>query len=227
MRCLKLIKGDLRFIKKYGILFLYLFFTLLYLMLLSLFDGEIRKTVGVILIFTDPAAMGLFFMGAIILLEKSQRVHCSLAVAPIKISEYICAKVSSIALLSTLVGLILGGYSKANIIDIGCAVFLSSTLFSFCGLIVATKSDSLNRFLLLTVPFELLLFLPAILYQFGFLGSQLWLSHPCVSAMHLMLGREDGKSIAFVSLLVSNWILFLWTKKAVLRYFQQMGGGKL
>lgn len=227
MRWIKLMKGDLRFIKKYGILFLYLLFTILYLMLLSLFDGEIRKTVGIILIFTDPAAMGLFFMGAIILLEKSQRVHCSLAVAPIKISEYICAKVISIALLSTLVGMILGGYSNLNIIEIGYAVFLSSTLFSFCGLIVATKSDSLNRFLLLTVPFELLLFLPAILYQFRTLDFMLWLLHPSVSAMHLMLGRAEGRIAALISLLVSNCILYLWTKKAVLRYFQQMGGGKL
>ncbi|MFR1297115.1 MAG: hypothetical protein ACLSBH_17740 [Coprobacillus cateniformis] len=48
-----------------------------------------QETVASLMIYSDPAAMGLFFMGAIVLFEKSQRVLNSLAVSPIHISRNI------------------------------------------------------------------------------------------------------------------------------------------
>lgn len=57
------------------------------------------------MIYSDPAAMGLFFMGAIVLLEKSQRVLNSLAVSPVKVSEYILSKVISLGVISSIVAM--------------------------------------------------------------------------------------------------------------------------
>lgn len=51
--------------------------------------------------------MGLFFMGAIVLLEKSQRVNCALAVSPARDCEYMLAKLFSLAVIGLLVGGIL------------------------------------------------------------------------------------------------------------------------
>jgi len=96
MRTLNLIKSDLRFILKYGIAFIYIAFTLIYSGVLSVISGNARQITAVILIYTDPAAMGLFFMGAFILLEKSQRVNCAVAVTPVTITEYIISKCVSL-----------------------------------------------------------------------------------------------------------------------------------
>ncbi|MEA4823599.1 MAG: hypothetical protein VB111_05720 [Clostridiaceae bacterium] len=70
MRLVHLTAGDIRFQWKYGFYILYAIFTAFYLLVLAAVPNSIRRTVATVLIFTDPAAMGLFFMGAIILLEK-------------------------------------------------------------------------------------------------------------------------------------------------------------
>ena len=89
MRLLHLIFWDICFQIKYGIYMIYAILTVLYLVLLGALPPAWRTGTAVILIFSDPAAMGLFFMGAVILLEKSQRVVNALAVSPVTVREYI------------------------------------------------------------------------------------------------------------------------------------------
>lgn len=52
-----------------------------------------------------PSSNGIVFMGAIVLLEKSQRVLNSLAVSPVKVSEYILSKVISLGVISSIVAM--------------------------------------------------------------------------------------------------------------------------
>ena len=55
--------------------------------------GYLMSVYGIACVISDPAAMGLFFMGAVILPEKSQRVTSFFAVSPLKAWEYVGAKV--------------------------------------------------------------------------------------------------------------------------------------
>lgn len=107
MRLRKLFSADLRFMARYGFFFLYAVLTAVYIVVLSVIPAHWRKTAAVILIFSDPAAMGLFFMGAIILLERSQRTPCAVAVSPVRPAEYILAKAASLAVLSLAVAAVL------------------------------------------------------------------------------------------------------------------------
>lgn len=66
MRLKFLIQWDMRFLARYGFYFLYGFLTLLYVVLLLSFPQSWKEKIAAILIFSDPAAMGLFFMGAVI-----------------------------------------------------------------------------------------------------------------------------------------------------------------
>jgi len=74
MRLKALLIGDIRFQFKYGFYFLYLIFTILYVGMLYALPAAWRERAAVLMIFTDPAAMGLYFMGAIVLFEKGERV---------------------------------------------------------------------------------------------------------------------------------------------------------
>lgn len=105
MRIINLIKGDIRFQFKYGFYFVYAVFTAVYLSLIFVMPQSWREKAAAIMIFSDPAAMGLFFMGAIVLLEKSERILNSLAVSPVKTGEYILSKVISLLFISVLVGI--------------------------------------------------------------------------------------------------------------------------
>lgn len=228
MRQYNLIKQELRFCLKYGIILMYVFFTVFYVILLSVLPEEVKGITATILIFTDPAAMGLFFMGAIVLLEKSQRVNCSLAVSPIKVGEYIGAKIVCLMILGVLIGLLISiSSNNSKVVISTIAIALSSVIFSFWGLLIAQKTESLNEFMIATVPCEMIICIPAILYLFQILKQDLWMLHPGVSAIRLIDGREERWLLGLLSLLVWAIISYSFCYRSTRDYFKKMGGGKL
>lgn len=228
MRTLNLIKGDLRFIVKYGIAFIYCAFTLVYFAILSIIGGGVRQITAAILVYTDPAAMGLFFMGAFIMLEKSQRVNCSIAVTPVTVNEYIVSKLVSLLVPGTAVGGLLCLYvSPKSLATALPAIMGASALFSMCGLISAVNSRSLNGFLIAVIPFEIVICLPAILDVLDVVSSPLWIIHPGVAAMRLIVGGGELWGLCILSVLI--WLIpaFLFCRRAVEKYFSQLGGGRI
>lgn len=227
MRLWALLRGDVRFQLKYGFYFLYAAFSLLYIGLLAAFPQEWRQKAAVLMIFTDPAAMGLFFMGAIVLFEKSERVLDSLAVAPIKISDYVLGKLLSIGIISTVVAIaigLFGGVIQSLLLFIP-GVFLCSCLFSSLGLIIASRAETLNGFILSTIPLQLIINLPAIAYVFGWQPAWLLL-HPGVSAVEILLG---GRFTIFALIMLLCWtvLALLWACRVVKKSFEALGGVKL
>lgn len=228
MRLKHLIHSEFRFLFKYGIIPLYCIFTVLYLCLLAVIPESARKITATALVFTDPAAMGLFFMGAVVLFEKSQRVESSLGVSPIKISEYIVAKVLPIMVVGMIVSLILclfaGIYDVAYVV-IGVA--FSSILFSLCALIVGSNIATLNSFMIATIPVEVLISLPALLFLFGVLRSHFWILHPGIAAIQLISSEGELWYLSVASLIA--WIIpaYIVCKKSVAKSFSTMGGAKL
>lgn len=226
-RLLSLTLGELRFAAKYGILALYGLITAIYLVLLHYTPSAARPLSGGIIILTDPAAMGLFFMGAMVLLEKSQRVNCALAVSPVRAGEYIAAKALALCGLGLVVALIVGAAAGNPTLGVILSVVLGSLLFTMLGMMVACQSGSLNQFLLYSVPVELVTFVPAVFYWFHGLTSPLWLLTPGVAAI-VLLAPDTGLWLpALLSLAVWDAALYLLCRRVVRAYFTGLGGGKL
>ena len=227
MRVVSLIKGDIRFQFKYGFYFLYFIFSLLYILLANILPQSWRQIAVTIMVFTDPAAMGLFFMGAIILFEKSERVLDSIAVSPVKVQEYVLSKLLSIGAISTLSALAIavGSGLSFDLFYFICGVFLGSCFFSAIGLIIAAKSVTLNDFILNTIPVQLIINLPALAYIFGW--RYIWLLiHPGVSIIELIM-YGDYRLPAFVILLVLTFLAFYLTCRVIRKMFVSLGGVKL
>lgn len=106
MRKVNVIKGDIIFQWKYGFYGLYFLIVIIYLVIFSFFSGDVKNMIVSICVYSDPAAMGMFFMGALILLEKSQRITNSIAISPVTAEEYILGKVLSIGIISEIVGFV-------------------------------------------------------------------------------------------------------------------------
>ncbi len=196
--------------------------------MLTLIPNNAKQIVASILIFTDPAAMGLFFMGAIVLFEKSQRVESSLGVSPIKVSEYILAKVTPFMIIGTFVGFVLClCANSSNIILSLLSVALSSILFSLCGLWVGVHIRSLNSFMIATIPFEIVICIPALLYILGIINNDWWIIHPGVAAIRLIGSQFDLWYLSVSSIML--WIVpvYYLCKKSVQRSFSTMGGAKI
>ena len=226
-RLYALTAGALRFAAQYGILAPYGLIAVIFILLLLLSAPATRPLSGGVIILTDPAAMGLFFMGAMVLLEKSQRVNCALAVSPVHAGEYIAAKALALSGLGLLVALIVAAVAGNPPWGVVLSVTLSSLLFTMLGMMLACKSNSLNVFLLLSVPVEIVAFVPAMFYWFHGITSPLWLLTPGVAAI-VLLGADTGLWLpAALSLLVWNAGVYLLCRRVVAAYFAGLGGGKV
>ncbi|KAE9628366.1 ABC transporter permease [Defluviitalea raffinosedens] len=227
MRLWFLLHGDIRFQYKYGFYFLYLIFSVFYISLIFAMPEAWREKATILMIFSDPAAMGLFFMGAIVLFEKSERVLNSIAVSPIRSYEYILSKLISIGVISVFVGFAIGSFSSAVNISIYfiMGIFLCSCLFSAVGLMVAAKSISLNGFIISTIPAQLIINIPAVAWLFGWRPGWL-LIHPGVSMMELC---ENGRRVllAFIILVFWDLLAVLMAHRTVKGMFREIGGVKL
>ena len=227
MRLKNLIIGDVKFQVKYGFYFIFAVIVVFYICLLYIFKEAWREKAATVMIFSDPAAMGMFFMGAIVLLEKSQRVLDSIAVSPVKVSEYIFGKVISIGSISAIVALIIAlAAGMGNYVMLTVATFFGSALFTLIGLIVSTRINSLNQFVIATVPFEIICFLPPIAYLFGY-GNDWFLFHPGTSLICMINGDFSHLLLNIVVLTVWLVLLMIFTKKVVKKMFSSVGGVKL
>ncbi|MEL7604036.1 MAG: ABC transporter permease [Bacillota bacterium] len=227
MRMTALIRGDIRFQFKYGFYFLYLVFSVLYISLLSALPIAWKAQAAVLMIFTDPAAMGLFFMGAIVLFEKSEQVLNSIAISPVKPIEYVISKLVTIAVISTGVALLIGagGGVIGNPLYFVPGVFLGSCLFSAVGLMVAANIASLNQFIVATIPAELLINIPAFAWMFGWKPGILLL-HPGVCIIELC---DNGAHAlpALAILIVWTALITLAAERVVRNSLRSLGGVKL
>lgn len=217
---------DMRLQFKHGFYLLYLILTVIYLVVLSALPEGWRENAAVILIFSDPAAMGLFFMGAMILFEKSQSVHSALAVSPLSAGGYILSKVLSLGIISVLVAAVLAmGASVLLLPEVIVATTVASMIFTLLGIIVAAHIDSLNQFLLWTVPVEMLCFVPALLYLFD-VTPPIFRYYPINVCMGLMAGRPVSWT-EILSALLFVVILYLAACKCVKKMWRCSGGVRL
>lgn len=226
MRLKKLFLLDMRFQAKYGFYFLYAVLTVIYIAVLFALPGKLKEKAAAILIFSDPASMGLFFMGAIVLLEKSQHTTCALAVSPVHATEYVIAKVSSLSAISLVVAAILALAADADNLHIVLfGTFISSVIFTLLGIIAATKIASLNQFILWTVPIETVCFVPAILHLFKITPA--WCRYYPVNVCMDMVSGHSSSAIGFLGVVATTVILFGLSRFCVLKMWDSMGGVKL
>jgi len=226
MRLKNMIIGDINFQRKYGFYYIYLVLIVFYGFIIYLLPTAWRKPAAEIMIYSDPAAMGMFFMGAIILLEKSENVLNSIAISPVKTQEYIMSKIISLGVISVVTAIILGALAGlTNYFEIGISVFLCSSIFTLLGLLVASKVSSLNQFTIATVPFEIICFLPPIIAMF-WCDSYLFLIHPGTACINLLAQKGN---VYFNIGIILIWFLILWNVvvKSVKKMINSLGGIKL
>lgn len=224
MRLLKLIRGDIRFQLKYGFYLLFLIFSFLYIVTIKVLPISFVSKVSAILILTDPTALGLIFMGAIVHFEISEKTLNSLCVSPISPKEYLLSKLFSIALLSTMFGLLIGIFTQTvnNYLSFIIGIFSGSIIFSAIGLILAFKTSSMNQFILSIIPTMIFVILPGVVYIIA-LDSIWYLIHPGIAVSELIINGSNS-IIALVSLLIWSTIFALFAYGIVRKRFKNESG---
>ena len=83
-----------------GLYALYIVITGCYLLALYYVPTPYQIPVSRLLVLTDPTFLGLVFVGAIILMEKSQGIPKAIGVSPLGVDGYIGGKVGSLLLIN-------------------------------------------------------------------------------------------------------------------------------
>lgn len=208
MKVLQLTLGDIRFQFKYGFYFVYAVFTGFYIVVLKVLPEDWVEKLALLFIFSDPAALGLIFMGAIIHLEMWEHTIHSFYVAPITPMEYLTAKLVSLSVISLGVGLLIGISVQVitHTLWFIFGLFLGSLFFSALGFIVAFKSSSLNQFFLMIIPGLILIMIPGTSYLFGF-HHPLLLLHPGIGMLEIL---STGPYRGWASLILLGWFLLFF-----------------
>jgi fluoroquinolone transport system permease protein len=194
MRLLHAVLADIRFQVKQGFYLVYVVITAMYLIIMSFLPSNILAVALPLVVFSDPSVLGLFFIGGIILMEKGQGVLMVLVVSPLRTWEYILAKVISLAIVSVLAAFAItwfSHYPSVNWCLLLLSTILTSGIFTLLGIMINAGCNTVNQYMLKTIPYMLLFILPCFALL-GFPYSEFFTIFPSVAALKLMLGAYYG-----------------------------------
>lgn len=183
----------------------------LYILLLWNLPAGQYEWLAIFLIFNDPVGMGLLFIGALYLFEKSENTLPAMWVTPLPAWQYLAAKAASlmaIALAGSLgIAWAVFGW-HFNYLYFIAGAGLSASLFTFLGVSLAAGARNFNDYLLRSI----LVLIPAalpFLNHFGFTDTYWWYLLPSQGSIILLeasFGETQAWRIAYalVYLLAAN-----------------------
>lgn len=187
----RLLKYDILFQIRQGFYGVYVLLTAMFIMVLFSLPVSARPGVTAYILLSDTSIIGLTFVGALVLLEKQQNTLQSLFITPVKLSSYLYSKVISLSLISLIVGILIAvipGGATHNLIPTCIAVVLTSMLFTFVGLGLSARVNTVNQYLGWVIFGGIFLCTPLVLY---FFIPDLSLVFPVNAAVDLLLPAES------------------------------------
>lgn len=225
MRLLTALGQDIRFQFRHGFYYVYLVLTVLYIITLRLLPETLVHPALTIILFTDICTLGFFFIGAIILLERGQNLTQSLFVTPLRLSEYLLAKILSFLLLSVasafliMLGASVGGQNFSWFIF--GAVF-SALIYTLFGLVFAARARHVNDYFVKSLGIGLMISLPILTYL-GLFDTPLFYIFPTRATLILLdsLGGDydySEKLYSVANLLIWFSLLSAWVYQRFDKY---------
>jgi fluoroquinolone transport system permease protein len=233
MRLLASLKYDIAFQFRHGFYYAYLFISVLYILILKNLPAGVRPTVTTLVIFTDTAVLGFFFIGGIILLEKAQNTLESLFVTPLRLGEYFMSKVISltlIALLMSSVIMVLVNGIPPYPLPFVLGVLLSSIFYTLLGFILSARARTLNEYFVSALLCTFIVGLPVVdflaLYQ-----NPLFYVLPTQASLLLIHGAFQSVSFlgivyGILNLTVWSILAYIWARRRFTTYVILKIGGR-
>ncbi|UNC92004.1 fluoroquinolone export ABC transporter permease subunit [Candidatus Contubernalis alkaliaceticus] len=222
---------DIRYQYKYGFYFLYAVIAAAYIGILFILPEEWLRPAAALIILSDPAALGFFFIGGIVLLEKGEGLHSYFSILPAAAGEYVMAKALSLSLISTLVGTVIAAASlgsQVNYLILVVGLLTGSAVFTMFGLMVGTMARSVNHYFVIGLIVGTIIMLPAIL-TLSDITHPFFEIFPAALLLRLLygavgLGLPYNVNFAVIGLII--WVLLIYRLAArrFSLYLMEAGG---
>jgi fluoroquinolone transport system permease protein len=156
---------DARLQVRHGFYAAYAIVSLLYILALRSVPEAWRELAHVLATFSDPAAIGFYFVGGLVLLEKQQRLFDPLFATPIAASEYVLSKtvtltgLSAAAIVAVRLG-VFGFEGRWALFLFGSAA--TAAFFTLLGLGIAASCRTLNGYFIASTVYTSFFSLPLV-----------------------------------------------------------------
>jgi fluoroquinolone transport system permease protein len=210
-RLLNMFLYDVLFQFRHGFYLIYLIISAIYIAVLFNIPTAQRLVVTNILVFSDTSVLGLTFVGAILLLEKQQHILHSLFVTPLRLFEYLLAKMLSLSLIalmgSLLILLIPNGLKTPSALFV-LGVMSGSIIFTLIGLGVGARVNSLNGYIFGIMMGTMIFCLPLLGYLH--IHDGWWLNLLPTHAILLLLASIH-QPLSAAQIIYALCCLLVWT----------------
>jgi len=210
---------------RYGFYAVYAVVTGFYLVVLDALPASLVDRALVLVVVTDTAVLGFYFIGALVLIEKREGVLDALLVTPLGLRGYLLSKAASLTLLATLASGVVVGFTHGTRVAVApllAGVALTASLFVLVGVAAVARFDTVNRYFFGAVLYGAVLYAPVA----GFLGvfdTAAFALLPLEPALVLVNAAFQGAAPASLAyavayLLVGNVAAFLLARHQLQRH---------
>ena len=172
-------------------------------------------------VFGNLVTATYFFVGGLVLLEKSEGTLEAQVVTPLREAEYLGSKVATLAALSlvenlTLVMLLDGFQHRFVLLSVG--VLLASVVYVLFGFIAVARYDSINEYLMPSVLVVTLLSIPYLDY-FEVWRTPWMILHPMQGPLVLIRAafvpvEASDYGLALLAAIIWSAAAFRWARRA-------------
>lgn len=162
--------ADIRYQWRYGFYFIYVFLVVGFVVLIRLLSEGWRQTALAVVLLSDPALLGFFFIGGILQLERGEGLLDALFLSPLRPWEYLLSKALSLGLLSALAGCLIAlgsGVPQVRYGLLALTLLIGSGCFTLFGVAISVNLKTMNAFLSIDGLWEAILLIPPMVLLFG------------------------------------------------------------
>ena len=233
-----MLKWEFTLLYRYKIIHISLLSVLLYFLSTQAVQSLQDQTlVHSVLLFFDPAVIGIVFVGALVLFEKSENVLQALVITPMKTNDYLLSKIISLTILSIISAsvfmtlMVIFNKSEINVFYLIIGIILTSVMLILLGFILVSRVQNINGYMLGMLIGFLGLTFPPLLDLFGLFENPIFYIWPTQASFILLEGVFNSASLeiweityGIVYQLLWIGIFYYFAKKAFYKYIVMKGG---
>jgi hypothetical protein len=227
-----MLKWDVILQSRYKIIHLSIISVLVYYITLVAIPSINTTEFKTLYLFFDPTLLGIMFIGALVLFEKTENTLQALTVTPILTRTYFLSKIISLTVLSVVSAFLFmflaHGFDFQYLYMIA-GVVLTSVLLILVGFLLVARCNSINEYLVLMMMAFLVLFVPPLLDISGIYKNvvfYLWPSQASFLLFNGVFGTVSLSDTIYALGYLLIWIVgcYIVAKKAFYTYIV-VGGG--
>ncbi len=141
---------DVRLQLRYGIYYAYAFVIAFYVAVAVAFGNRLPAGAVGFIVYSDPAVLGFFFIGALMMLEKAEGTRIALAVTPATPADYLWAKTLTLTTVAVVAVAIIGALAHAhpNWAVLLPATVMTSVCYIGIGVPIALRFRTVTSYLI-------------------------------------------------------------------------------